>query len=227
MPRRVRVPTAGIVYHVLNRGVKGMALFSTSGDYGAFEQLLLDAKQRASVKLFAYCLMSTHWHLILSPERHGELSRFMHWLTFTHARRWNAFHQAVGTGAVYQSRFKALPVQADVHYLTVCRYVERNPLRANLVSDATAWRWSSLWRRAHFCDHGMLDEWPIVRPDDWERHVNAPHNDQELAAIRESVVRCAPIGDSVWREQIAHVLRIEGTLRPRGRPRKVARGVGT
>ena len=113
--------------------MKQLVLFSSDWDYASFEGLLLDAKQRAAVKLFDYCLMRNHWHFILCPEKDGELSRFMHWLTVTHAQRWNAFHGTSGTGAVYQGRFKALPIQSDAHFLTACRYVERNPLRASLV----------------------------------------------------------------------------------------------
>jgi len=71
-----------------------------------------------------------------------------------------------GTGHVYQGRFKAFPVQADQHLLTVCRYVERNPVRAGLVTDAATWRWSSLWWKEHAHSGGgpTLSPWPIDRP---------------------------------------------------------------
>ena len=220
MPRRLRIPSAGIVYHVLNRSVKQLVLFSSDWDYASFEELLFDAKQRAAVKLFDYCLMRNHWHFILCPEKDGELSRFMHWLTVTHAQRWNAFHGTSGTGAVYQGRFKAIPIQSDVHFLTACRYVERNPLRANLVSDATDWRWSSLWRRRTFCEHGLLDAWPVVQPADWEQYVNEPQSEAELEALREAIRRGAPLGDHAWQQQTAKLLQIESSLRPRGRPQR-------
>jgi putative transposase len=220
MPRRVRIPSAGIVYHVLNRSVKHLVLFSTDWDYASFEGLLLEAKRRAAVKLFDYCLMRNHWHLILCPERDGELSRFMHWLTVTHAQRWNAFHGTSGTGAVYQGRFKAIPIQSDVHFLTACRYVERNPLRANLVTNAMDWRWTSLWRRKKFCDHGLLDAWPVPRPVHWEEYVNEPQTEVELEGLRETIRRGAPLGDRRWRRQTAKLLRLESSLRPRGRPPK-------
>jgi putative transposase len=220
MPRRQRIPSAGIVYHVLNRAVKELVLFSSDWDYAAFEALLVAAKRRAAVKLFDYCLMRNHWHLILCPQKDGELSRFMHWLTLTHARRWNAFHERSGTGAVYQGRFKSIPVQCDSHFLTVCRYVERNPLRANLVADATDWRWSSLWRRRKFCEQGLLDRWPVTRPVHWEEYVNEPQSDAELEALREAIRRDAPLGDDNWTRETATLLRLESSLRRRGRPRK-------
>src|SRR4029077_16089157 len=88
--------------------------------------------------------MRNHWQLLLWPLDDTVLSRFMQWLTGTHARRWAVAHDAVGRGAVYQSRFKSIPVQSDHHLLTVWRYVERNSLRADLVDSAQDWLWSSL-----------------------------------------------------------------------------------
>jgi putative transposase len=76
------------------------------------------------------------------------LSDFGHWLTLTHTQRWHAHYRDVGTGHLYQGRFKSFPIEQDEHFLQVCRYVERNPLRAGLVNRAEQWRWSSLWQRS-------------------------------------------------------------------------------
>src|SRR6266849_9213163 len=144
MPRRRRVAPGGYVYHVVNRAAGRLALFESSSDFAAFERLLREAQTRVAMQVIAYCLMPNHWHLLLWPALDGALTTFMHWLEGTHARRWALAHDAVGRGAVYQSRFKSIPVQTDHHLLTVWRYVERNPLRANLVSSAADWAWSSL-----------------------------------------------------------------------------------
>ena len=77
--------------------------------------------------------MPNHWHLVLWPPRDSQLSAYMQRLTTAHMRRWHAHRGTRGTGPVYQGRFKSLPIQEDGHLLTVCRCVERNPLRANLV----------------------------------------------------------------------------------------------
>ena len=76
--------------------------------------------------------------------------------------------------ALYQGRFKSFPIQEDDHLLTVLRYVERNPLRANLVQEAAAWRWSSLWHRVHGGDSGLVDDGPLPMPSDWLDHVQTP-----------------------------------------------------
>jgi hypothetical protein len=105
--------------------------------------------------------MPTHWHLVLWPARDGELTAFCRWLTHTHTMRWHAHYHTAGTGHLYQGRFKAFVVESDEHLATVCRYVERNPLRANLVVRAEQWRWSSrgvactaMSSRARFCRRG-------------------------------------------------------------------------
>ena len=98
-------------------------------------------------RIISYCFMPNHWHLALWPKEDGELSEFIRLLTVTHTQRWHAHHHTAGTGPVYQGRFKSFPVQADEHFLTVCRYVERNPLRAKLVKSAQAWPWCSLAKR--------------------------------------------------------------------------------
>src|SRR2546423_15295545 len=91
--------------------------------------------------------MPNHWHLVLKPERDRELSRFVGRLTLTHTQRWHAYRGTAGSGHLYQGRFKAFPVEADDHFLTLCRYVERNAFRAGLVGPAAQWPWGSPGQR--------------------------------------------------------------------------------
>lgn len=144
----------------------------------------------------------------------------MRWLTVTHTQRWHAAHRTAGTGPLYQGRFKSFPIQEDEHLLTVLRYVERNPLRANLVEEADAWRWSSLWHRAHGNEAGLVDDGPVKRPRRCRQHVQATQTEAKLAALQQSVVRGVSFGEEAWQHKTAKRLGLESTLRPRGRPRK-------
>ena len=174
MGRPLRTALGGLVYHVMNRANGRQVLFNDAGDYAAFERVLFEAQQRVAMRLLAYCLMPTHWHLVLWPYRDGDLSRFIGWLTLTHTQRWHAYRQTVGTGHLYQGRFKSIVVQTDEYLFTVCRDVERNALRAKLVDRAEVWRWSSLWRREYgdAQQKGLISEWPIMRPKEWVAWVN-------------------------------------------------------
>ena len=165
MGRPKRAADGGLVYHVLNRANARMTIFESDADYAAFEQVLEEAVERTPTRLLAYCVMPTHWHLVVWPQEDGALSRFMAWLTLTHTHRWHAQRHSAGTGHVYQGRFKSFPVQADEHFYTLCRYVERNALRAKLVPRAEQWRWGSLhrWKSGTAKEKAALAAWPLPR----------------------------------------------------------------
>lgn len=217
-----RLDVGGVVFHVLNRANNRSLMFEQPGDYLAFETMLEEAKQRVPIELFAYCIMPNHWHLVVRALRDGTLSTFMHWLTLSHSKRWRAFRETTGYGHLYQGPYKSFPVQDDRYFLSVCRYVERNPLRANLVNRAEEWRWSSLWRMVHGDDQQrrLIDPRPIRPTSDYVEWVNAPQTQEEIDAIRQSVRRGSPYGDAVWVRGTADRLGLAATLHPRGRPRK-------
>src|ERR1700722_7821231 len=141
MSRTRRKLEDGLVYHVLNRGNGRRAFLHKPGDFEAWLRVLAEAKQAVPMRVLAYCLMPNHWHLVLWPERGEDLSRFVSRLSQTHTQRWHAHYHNVGTGHLYQGRFKSFPVQEDGHFYSVCRYVERNALRAGLVERAEDWLW--------------------------------------------------------------------------------------
>jgi putative transposase len=216
MPRRPRAATAGLIFHVVNRSAKRALLFESPNDYAAFEHVLAAAIARSDVALFAYCVMPNHWHLLLSPHIDGALSRCMHWLTTTHSRRWQTVRGLDGQGAVYQGRFKSIPVGCDEHFLWVCRYVERNALRASLVNRAEDWPWSSLARRHQHPSTSWLSQWPVPRPRDWSDIVNRPQTEAELQAFNIAVAKNAPFGRDEWKRST--MARMGVLPARRGRP---------
>jgi putative transposase len=222
MARGPRYAPGGFVYHVLNRGVARLPLFEKPADYAAFLRVLAEALQECPMRVLAFVLMPNHWHFLLWPEGDKDLSNFCRWLTHTHSMRWHAHYHTSGTGHIYQGRFKSFCVESDEHLYTVARYVERNPLRANLVRRAEEWRWSSLWRRVHGDaePRRLLSGWPLALPDEWVAHVNAPQTEAELEALRRSVRRGCPFGSAGWQQQMAARQGLTHTLRPVGRPKK-------
>ena len=218
MPRRPRFAEAGYVFHVLNRGAGRQTLFDTNQDFDAFVSLLQQAKRHMEMRILAYCLMPTHWHLVLWPESDDALSEYMRWLTVTHTQRWHARRGTAGTGPVYQGRFKSFPVQEDEHFLAVCRYVDRNALRANLCARAELWKWSSAWSGGEGSSPVALSPWPVSKPAEWMAFVNEPQSDAELATIRHSVQCGRPYGGQDWVRATARTLGLERTLRGRGNP---------
>lgn len=185
MGRPLRPTAADVAYYVLNRANAHRTLFEDDGDYIAFERVLLQACERVAMRLLAYCVMPNHWPLVVWPRRDGDLSRFLNWLTLTHTQRWHQHRHTAGEGHVYQGRFKSFPVEASEYLLTVCRYVERNPVRAGLVERVEQWRWSS----ARANGAVPLHEWPLERPAAWCEWVNQSEPNEHLSVLRRRVPR--------------------------------------
>jgi putative transposase len=220
MPRAQRVAVGGYVYHVLNRANGRLRIFRKDRDFLAFEQILADGAERLKMRICGYCILSNHWHLLLWPQRDGDLPAFMRWVTLTHTQRHHASHGTVGIGHLYQGRYKSSPVQTDSHYLTVLRYIEANPLRAGLVKNARQWPWSSFALRQGREGAIALCEGPVDLPSDWAAVVHANFKQTDLNEIGVSIQRGSPFGDAPWTGVTAVKFNLQSTLRPRGRPRK-------
>jgi putative transposase len=206
------------VFHVFNRAAKRSALFHSPADYRQLERVLVEACEQVPMRILAYCAMPNHWHLLVWPREDGHLSAFMRWATTTHAVRWRMDRDTVGEGAVYQGRYRAVPVQDDRHLLIVARYIERNPVRAGLARRAADWPWSSAGAGRPVFDRPPLSEWPLPRPADWAESLETDDDGASLDKVRTSLRRAIPFGDALWQDVLAERLgRKPGRLR--GRPR--------
>lgn len=222
MPRISRVDIGGEIYHVINRANARMEIFSDKGDYQLFEQVLTEAKERVHVRIYAYCIMPNHWHILVSPQADGDLSKFMGWLTMTHTQRWHSAHKSIGSGHLYQGRYKSFIVQTNEYFLQLMKYVEKNPMRAKLVPRAENWQWSSLWRREEGTleQKKLLAKLPVDLPTTYLSWVNEPERKEVLAGIRYSVNKGKPYGKERWTERMVDTFKLSATLRSPGRPKK-------
>jgi putative transposase len=199
----------------MNRGARRARLFDTDDDYQAFVVCLARGLEKRPVDLFAYCVMPNHFHLVTRAESGHSLSQFMHILTGTHSRRWLLRRQALGSGCVYQGRYRAFLVQDDGHFLTVCRYVERNPVRAGLVRKAEDWPWSSAATHGRNCNPVTLAAWPIPKPVEWLSMLNGVESSCDTDAVRRSLERDRPFGTPDWRRRTGLPLKRHSAGRPR------------
>lgn len=144
MARPLRIEFEGALYHVTARGDRGEPIFQDDTDRQALLRIVAQALERFDAAAFAYCLMGNHYHLVVQT-RGANLSRLMRHVNGVYTQYFNRRHDQ--TGHLFQGRFKAVLVDEEAYFLAVCRYVERNPVRAGLVAHAQDWAWSSY--RAH------------------------------------------------------------------------------
>lgn len=221
MPRPLRIWAEGFPFHILNRGNNKQTVFYEQKDYQSFLGLLKESKERFDLRIFSYCLMPNHFHLVVLSD--PSLSKAIQWLLTSYSVRHHLIHG--GTGHLWQGRFKGFLIQEDRYLLGVLRYVEGNPVRSGLVKSALDWPWSSHRERVErgrgLIDSKLqiLDALPIELPADWTDFVDKPLNEKELEKIRLSLNRQAPLGDPYWQNQIAERFQLQSTLKARGRPK--------
>jgi len=140
MSRPLRIEFPGAVYHVMNRGNSRQKTFLSREDYERFLTTLGEAHDLWGVEVFAYCLMSNHYHLCLrTPE--GKLSRIMRHVDGLYTQRFNRAHRR--DGALFRGRYKAIVVEAEAYLASVVRYIHLNPVEAGLAKSPEEYPWSS------------------------------------------------------------------------------------
>ncbi|MDD4803915.1 MAG: transposase [Candidatus Pacebacteria bacterium] len=221
MPRIKRIDIANEIYHVINRANTRVQIFDDDNDYKQFESILEIAKEKFDMRIYSYCIMPNHWHLILSPKVDGDLSKFMGWLTNTHTRRWHTTKKTIGNGHLYQGRYKSFLCQKNNYFLILVRYVERNAKRAKLVIKAEDWKWSSIWRRKYGTDEQkkILSSLPIETPENYLKYLNESQSDEELFLIRKSVNKNVPFGNNLWVGKMIDKFKLAQTIHGVGRPK--------
>jgi putative transposase len=174
MPRRRRMFSVGQPCHCVNRGQDGRILFAEDEHFQHFIDLMEEGKRRYPVRIYAYCLVSNHFHLLISQRVDKALSAYMQWVQGRYGFNLRYDDLSVGQGHVFQRRFWSEAIGfGPFHFINVQRYIEANPVAAGLVKRAEDWKWSSLWER-ETRERSLLDASPLILPDDWLDQVNRP-----------------------------------------------------
>jgi putative transposase len=218
MPRTARTVIPGLPYHVTQRGNRRQDVFFSDDDRRRYLAWLKDYSERYGLEILAYCLMSNHVHYASIPREHDAMART---LQIVHTRHSQAINDELGwSGHLWQGRFFSTALD-EAHLWTAVRYIERNPVRAGLVSHASEYPWSSAafhlgLRRDRIIN--TSSEWgsPI---EGWQEALAENEDDSELELLRERTWRGFPCGDEEFVARIAEQLGHDLVLRPRGRPK--------
>ena len=196
MARLARLVLPGVPYHVTQRGNRRQQTFFEEGDYALYRDLLSEAARRAGTRVWSYCLMPNHVHLIVVPADEDGLRR-----TFADAhRRYTAFINARHrwTGHLWQGRYGAVAMD-EGHLGAAARYVALNPVRARLVDRAGDWPRSSA--RAHLAgvDDGLVEVAPLLeRLGEFGTFLGGEEDQQATRALRISETTGRPVGTPEW-----------------------------
>jgi len=140
MARPLRIEFPGAFYHVMNRGNTGMDIFESERDREKFLEYVGKAVVRYEIKVHTYCLMSTHYHILIETP-HANLSQVIKWINVSYSIYFNRKRRRCGH--LFQGRFKAVLVDADQYLKHLSRYIHLNPVRAGMVGHCKDYRWSS------------------------------------------------------------------------------------
>lgn len=226
MSRPIRIYYPGLIYHVLNRGNNRQVVFVEDEDYRHYLNILQRCKEKFDFKIFAFCLMTNHVHLLLRVSEKGSVSKIMQSITIAHTRYYHCKYQT--SGHIWQGRFKSPLISADEYLLTVMRYIEQNPLRARMVKDIKDYPWSSFFLNTQLKADPLVDreENPVYNSlaahseeqrKAYRHFVTTPLEENETQEIRDSLIgKFHYISERFQREIEAMLPR----KRCRGRPKK-------
>ena len=208
MPIAARIKSNSGIYHIMLRGVNQQQIFEEREDFEKFLQIIKDCKAISGFKLFAYCLMGNHIHILLQETKEPiELlmkriaTRFVYWYNIKYRR----------AGHLFQDRFKSEPIENDLYLLSVIRYIHQNPIKAGICKTVEAYENSSY--NEYFKSSDLIDKdfvFDIISKDEFakfnnekvfESYLDVENNptvkviDEQAKKIIEKVSKCKNVAE--------------------------------
>jgi len=225
--RKPRFTLPGIPQHVIQRGNNREPCFYAEDDYHRYLGDLQEALVRNDCRLHAYVLMTNHVHLLLTPMAEHGVSHLMQDIGRKYVRYVN--HSYRRTGTLWEGRYKASLIDSEAYLLTCMRYIELNPLRANMVAHPGEYRWSSYACNARGTDHAFIMPHPLYKqlgadPASRQyayRELFRQHMDHTTVHdIREALNQELVLGREDFKDKIEQMTQRQSRPGRSGRPRR-------
>ncbi|MFK7730003.1 MAG: transposase [Pseudomonadales bacterium] len=213
MPRRPRVTLPGIAHHIIQRGNNRHACFSIDDDYHTYLEWLHEYAEETRCRVHAYVLMSNHVHLLVTPQEPASLGLLMKKLGQRYVQYFNRTHHRTGT--LWEGRFKSCVAAEETYVLACHRYIELNPVRANMVEHPRDYRWSSYGANGDGEENAILTPHPAylaIAEEDNRRLVgyqalfNYPLNQGVVDRIRGATNGNYALGSKSFQKEIEQLL---------------------
>jgi len=191
--RQARLVATGIPHHVIQRGNRRQKVFFEKQDREFYLQLLEDKVKKYQAQVWAYCLMDNHVHLIVVPDQEKSLAAVIGETHKEYTRMIN--FREKWRGYLWEGRFKSFIVDERYLYAAI-RYVERNPVRAKIVSRAEDYEWSSA--RAHVTKrlNSLLSDFYLLQEvNNWSEYLTGNDREEDLRLFRRHGESGRPLGD--------------------------------
>ena len=227
MPRKPRFYLPEVPVHIVHRGHNRDPVFSDGADFSAYLGWLTEASIEHGCAIHAYVLMNNHVHFLVTPSDQTSIGRMIQQVN----RHFGPYmrYEYGSTGSLWEGRYKASLVQDEVYLLTCMRYIELNPVRANMVKSPAHYRWSSYRANAQGKSDSLVT--PHMQYLSLGRTVASrleaykalfvSHFDQgELDMINRAWQTGMPLGNDYFKEKIEKKLNVKLGHAKQGRPRK-------
>ena len=221
MPRLARVVIPNISYHITQRGNRRDDVFFDDDDRQFYLDLLKEYAQKYDVEIWAYCLMTNHIHLILRPNKAEGLQQVLKPLHMRYAQYINK--KRGWSGHLWQGRYFSSALDEAYTYSAI-RYVEQNPVRADMVKDASDYIWSSARAHLGLTPNDMLSQIPSSHAPSckelWHEYLNEKNSKQSIDIITRNIEKGLPCGNPDFIESLEQKSKRNLSYRPIGRPKK-------
>jgi len=227
MPRKPRFYLPGIPVHIVQRGHSREPVFFDTDDYSAYLEWLEQASERYGCDIHAYVLMTNHIHILATPESQNSISRMMQYLGRHYVPYVNNAYG--GSGSIWEGRYKSSMIQDDEYLLNCMRYIEQNPVRADMVKTPGAYRWSSFHANGRGEGNTLIRPHPLYqslgrtrqqRLGAYRALFNTHIDQKDVEKIRSAWQTGTPLGNEDFRKKVEAKLKCKVGQARRGRPGK-------
>jgi len=223
MARLSRYVLPGVPQHVIQRGNNREPIFAHQEDYSFYLEKLSDALEKHSCQLHAYVLMTNHVHLLITPEKENGIGKVMQSLGRTYVQYFNYVYSRTGT--LWEGRYKSTVINSDQYLLTCMRYIELNPIRANMVDHPAEYPYSSYRFYALGKENSILSSHdlykrlgksPQTRQLLYRKLFKTKIHDKTLSEIREATNKAWVLGDDRFKDKIEQLTERQARPKARG-----------
>jgi len=227
MARLPRYFVKGQPQHIIQRGNNRELIFVHNDDYQFYLECLQSAIEKNKLAIHAYVLMTDHVHILASPELKTSISKTLQSVGRRYVQYFNDTYKRTGT--LWEGRYKATVIDSEQYLLTCMRYIELNPVRANMVTKPNEYLWSSYAANAEGKTNKLIKAHDVYkkmgmnkdeRQSAYRQLFQLTIGKTELDALREATNKGWELGGDPFRAEIEQLSGRRSIAKPRGRPKK-------